>query len=115
MERNFWEARKGFDSLRFEEERFGVGRGKMGFRDWNDVAYYYGISPTNYCNPINLRNGDMSNTLYECLCRTYGQEAVDDYFPKEVKPKPSKEDKEIEDLCTLMCGSVSDVNAMRKK
>lgn len=113
--KEYWNAKQGFDCKRFEEERFGIGRGRIGFLDWKDVAYYYGISPTSHTDVHHLKNGDMSLTLYECLCRTYGQEAVDDYFPKEVPPKPSKEEREIRDLCTLMCGSVSEVSAMRKK
>ena len=100
-----WDDKIGFNYEKFERERMGFGRGKMQWKDWSDVAYYYGLGTTINCNEVELRKGNMTSTLYESLCRTFGREAMEEYFkpdePKQQKPL-SKEEREIEELADLM-------------
>lgn len=110
---DYYNAHKGFNCEKFEAERFGVGRDKMGFLNWCDVARYFGISATAHANERYLRHGDMSAPMYDCLTRLYGQESMAEYFPKpKVKPL-TKEEREIEELGTLIAGSINDIKRVR--
>ncbi len=91
-----------FNHQKFVDERFGVGRGRMGWRDWRDVQRYYGVR----CNERELEKGNMSQSLYRSFCRTFGQQQMDEYFRADAQkpqPKPlSKEEREVEELADLM-------------
>ena len=92
----------GFNCNRFIDERFGVGRGRMGWITWRDVQRYYGGG----CNQRELEKGNMSQSLYRSLCRTFGQQQMDEYFRADAQkpqPKPlSKEEREVEELADLI-------------
>ena len=120
---SFYDEIKGFDYKRFQKDHFGIGtyekkvnklRIKPGFLSWRDVASYFGMSPT--VNEMYIRRGSMSKSMYECLSHLYGKETIDGYLPKPDAPrKPTREEQEIDDLSTLMFGTVKDVNAIRNK
>jgi len=102
-----WNDKTGFDYQKFMDERMGFGRGKMQWKDWQDVAWYYGFGTIVNCNEVELKKGNMTNTLYESLCRTFGREAMEEYFkPEECtsqQPKPfSKDEQFIEELADMM-------------
>lgn len=110
-----------FDCKRFEEEVFATNRPDpfnqrmRNIRSWADVREHYGLSSLR-CNEWELRQGYMSAPLHEALEGTLGKERLASYFQKEPpKPKLSKEDQELEDMATLLWGSISDVNAMRNR
>lgn len=93
----------GFNHQKFVNERFGVGRGRMGWRNWRDVERYYGVR----CSERELEKGNMSQSLYRSLCRTFGSSQVDEYFrPTDaLKPQPqplTKEEREVEELADMM-------------
>lgn len=78
-----YDDKTGFNYEKFVEERMGIGRGKMQWMNWKDVAWYYGIGTQVNCNEQELRKGNMTKTLYESLCRTFGREQMEEYFPKQ--------------------------------
>lgn len=112
---DYFNAHKGFNCEKFEAERFGVGREKMGFCSWGDVAHYFGISATVHANERHLRSGNMSAPMYDCLSRLYGQESMAEYFPKPpAPPKPTAGEKYVDDIAVLY-GSLADVAAWRAR
>lgn len=110
-----------FDCKRFEKEVFEnntpdhFGHRLMNIRSWRDVREHYGLSSLR-CDEWQLRQGYMSAPLHEALERTLGKERLASYFPSEpVKPKLSKEEQELEDMATMLWGTVAEVNAMRNR
>ncbi len=96
----FYNDKKGFDCQRFEAERFGVGRGKMGFQNWRDLAWYVGMGGVVHANERTLRRGEMTQKMYDALCRLYGKDEMDKYFPTTETPKKNltEDEKYVEGL-----------------
>ena len=112
---------KDFDCFRFEDEMFAnnqpdpFGRRLRGIYSWQDVRDHYGLSALR-CDEWQLRQGYMSAPLHEALERTLGKERLASYFPSEpAKPKLTKEQQELEDMATLLFGSVSEIEAMKNR
>lgn len=57
-----------------------------------------------------LKDGFMSSKLYEALGHKLGRARLDGYFGIKAKPKLSKEEQELDDLATLLAGTVRDKN-----
>ncbi len=109
------EEHPNFDCERFEQEVFNVG-GKDPFhqrltdiRSWHDVPGYFGLSPM-HVEERALKDGFMSAKLYEAFANKLGKERLDGYFGIKAKPKLSKAEQELDDLATLLAGSVRDKN-----
>jgi len=82
----------GFKKKDFEQDHFVFKRGSSEkyFNGWEDVRYHYRLSPLS-CDVKQLEQGNMGRSLYECLCRTYGEDGMAKYFPTpapQQKPKP---------------------------
>lgn len=94
----------GFDCKKFEDERFGLGGGKMQWINWGDVAWYYGLSDEHRVNKKDLREGNMDKSLYLSLCSTFGKEQMDEYFRQDTtQPKAlTREEREIEELSNFI-------------
>lgn len=112
---------KDFDCKRFEEEVFQNNQPDpfhkrwQNIRSWGDVRNHFGLSSLR-CDEWQLRQGYMSAPLHEALERTLGKERLASYFPPEPeRPKLSKEEQEMEDMATMLWGSVADVSAMRNR
>ena len=110
-----WFTLNNFNYDKFMAERMGTGRGKMQWRNWQEVAWYYGLGTVVNCNETLLKKGNITRTLYDSLCRTFGREAMDEYFKPEdaqvqkpqatAKPDFTKReysDTEIEALAAIM-------------
>lgn len=104
-----------FDHDRFVREVFNDGtkdpfhQRLTDIRCWRDCQEYFGLSPM-LVEERALRDGFMSAKLYEALAHKLGQERLDGYFGIKAKPKLSKEEQELDDLATLLAGSVRDKN-----
>ncbi len=59
-----------------------------------------------------LRDGFMSQKLYEAFEHKLGKERLDSYFVEKPKPKKSKEQQEEDDLITMMFGTVADYSRL---
>lgn len=104
-----------FDHDRFVREVFNDGskdpfhQRLRDIRSWHDVPEYFGLSPMQVEERA-LRDGFMSQKLYEAFEHKLGKEQLDGYFGIKAKPKLSKEEQELDDLATLLAGSVRDKN-----
>ena len=104
-----------FDCKRFEEEVFNIGEKDpfhkriSDIRSWRDVSAYFGLSPMQVDEQA-LKDGFMSQKLYEAFEHKLGKERLDSYFGVKTKPKLSKEEQELDDLATLLAGNVRDKN-----
>lgn len=104
-----------FDCERFEKEIFNDGskdpfhQRLRDIRSWHDVPGYFGLSPMQVEERA-LKDGFMSQKLYEAFEHKLGKERLDGYFGVKAKPKLSKEEQELDDLATLLAGRVSDKN-----
>lgn len=104
-----------FDCERFEKEIFNDGskdpfhQRLRDIRSWHDVPGYFGLSPMQVEERA-LKDGFMSQKLYEAFEHKLGKERLDGYFGVKAKPKLSKEEQELADLATLLAGRVSDKN-----
>lgn len=111
---------KNFDEKRFRGDIFGVGAFPMswdqkpGWTSWDDVKNYFGISSLKV-DKWKLERGEMHPELKECLDRKFGKERIAKYFPAPEKPKRSKEQQELDDMATLLFGSVAEVNALKNR
>ena len=109
-----------FDCKRFEDEVFQNNKPDpfkqrwQGIRSWKDVREYYHLGSLR-CDEWQLRQGFMSAPLHEALERTLGKERLASYFPQPEKTQLNKEEQDVEDMVTLMFGTVNDVNAMRNR
>lgn len=104
-----------FDCERFEREIFNDGskdpfhQRLTDIRSWHDVPGYFGLSPLQVEERA-LKDGFMSQKLYEAFEHKLGKERLDGYFGVKAKPKLSKEEQELDDLATLLAGNVRDKN-----
>ena len=104
-----------FDCERFEREIFNDGskdpfhQRLTDIRSWHDVPGYFGLSPLQVEERA-LKDGFMSQKLYEAFELKLGKERLNGYFGVKAKPKLSKEEQELDDLATLLAGSVRDKN-----
>ncbi len=73
--------KQNFNFKKFAIDHIGMGRGKM-FRDVKDMQWYYGLGPLN-CDQRDLEDGFVTRPLYEGLCRTFGRDAMEEYFQPE--------------------------------
>lgn len=102
-----------FDCERFEKEIFNDGskdpfhQRLRDIRSWHDVPGYFGLSPM-HVEERALKDGFMSQKLYEAFEHKLGKERLDGYFGIKAKPKLSKAEQELDDLATLLAGSVRD-------
>lgn len=109
-----------FDCKRFEDEVFEnnrrdpYGQRMQNIRSWADIRQHYGLS-TLRCDEWLLRQGYMSAPLHECLERTLGKERLASYFPTEVGKQKTGEKDEIEELATLLFGTVRENSEIRNR
>lgn len=107
-----------FDCERFEKEVFNNGtkdpfhQRLRDIRSWDDVPYYSGLSPQQVEKRA-LKDGFMSQKLYEFFEKKLGRERLSGYFTEKSAPKKTKEQQEEEDLITMMFGNVSDYSRLR--
>jgi hypothetical protein len=112
------EEHPNFDCERFEKEIFNDGskdpfhQRLRDIRSWNDVPGYFGLSPM-HVEERALKDGFMSQKLYEAFEHKLGRERLDGYFVEKPKPKKSKEQQEEDDLITMMFGTVNDCSRLR--
>lgn len=81
----------------------------MNIRSFRDLREYTGLSGMR-CDENLLREGFMSKDLHDFLEEKLGKERLATYFSDGSKPKLSKADQELEDLATLLWGTVRDKN-----
>lgn len=104
-----------FDCERFEKEIFNDGskdpfhQRLTDIRCWRDCQEYFGLAPV-HVEERALKDGFMSQKLYEAFEHKLGKERLDGYFGIKAKPKLSKAEQELDDLATLLAGSVRDKN-----
>ena len=102
-----------FDSERFVKEVFNNGekdpfhRRLPDIRQWRDCQEYFGLAPV-HVDERALKDGFMSAKLYEAFAHKLGKERLDSYFGFKPKPQLSKAEQELEDLATLLAGTVRD-------
>lgn len=107
-----------FDCSRFEQEIFNDGTKDpfhlrlRDIRSWRDCQEYFGLSPLQ-CDEHALRDGFMSQKLYEAFGHKLGKERLDGYFTEKSAPKKTKEQQEQDDLLTMMFGNVNDYSRLR--
>ena len=112
------EEHSNFDCERFEQEVFNNGTKDpfhQRLRDiwsWHDVPEYFGLSPM-LVEERALKDGFMSQKLYEAFEHKLGKERLDGYFVEKPAPKKTKEQQEEEDLITMMFGNVNDYSRLR--
>ena len=112
------EEHPNFDCERFEKEVFNDGSKDpfherlRDIRSWRDVPGFFGLSRLDVEERA-LKDGFMSQRLYEALEHKIGKERLDGYFQEKPKAKKSKEQQEEDDLITMMFGSVEDYNRLR--
>ena len=100
-----------FDCERFEKEVFNNGdkdpfhQRLADIRCWRDCQEYFGLAPV-HVEERALKDGFMSQKLYEAFEHKIGKERLDGYFGIKAKPKLSKEEQELDDLATLLAGSL---------
>ena len=113
---------EGFDEKSFAESVFGIDNypkhienhiceRKPGWLNWDDVREYFGLGHL-AVDPQALRDGFMSEKLYSALAHKIGKERLDKFFGKTA-PKLSKQDQELEDLATLLWGTVEEKSKIR--
>lgn len=110
-----------FECKKFEAEMFEnnspdlTGTRMKNIRSWDDVRNHFGLSALR-CDKWQLRQGYMSAPLHDALERAIGKERLSEYFSQEPrKPKLSQEEQELEDMATMLWGTVAEVNAMRHR
>ena len=81
-------------------------------RSYRDLGEYFGLGG-GLCDEALLKKGFMSQKLHECLELKLGKERLATYFGDGTCPKQPKEHQELEDLATLLWGSVNDVNKLK--
>ena len=112
---------EGFDEKSFAESVFGIDNypkhienhiceRKPGWLNWDDVREYFGLGHL-AVDPQALRDGFMSEKLYSALAHKMGKERLDKFFGKTAKL--SKQDQELEDLATLLWGTVEEKSKIR--
>ena len=115
---DYFKEHPNFDCERFEEEVFANDRKDpfhqrlANIRTWGDVREYFGLSAMQ-CDEHVLREGMMSQKLYEALSAKIGKDRLDGYFGDGSSPKKTKEQQEEDDLFTMMFGSVNDYSRLR--
>lgn len=113
---------EGFDEKSFSESVFGIDyypkhiqnhlcEPKPGWLNWNDVREYFGLGHL-AVDPQALHDGFMSERLYSALAHKIGKERLDKFFGKTA-PKLSKQEQELDDLATLLWGTVKEKSKIR--
>ena len=117
---------EGFNEKAFSESVFGIGHypkniqnhiceRKPGWLDWNDVREYFGLGNL-AVDPQSLRDGFMSDRLYQELARKIGEDRLNSFFGGNVSAsKVSQEEKDCNDLAVLLCGTPQQINEMRSR
>ena len=108
----------GFNKEKFENDVFGVGRypdawwqWRPGWQSWQDVRQYFGLYGTE-TREQDLEEGKMHEKLYESLSGKIGEARLKSYFAP-VERKLTKEERELEDLATLLAGNVAEKSRIR--
>ena len=107
-----------FDCERFEKEVFNNGdkdpfhQRLADIRCWRDCQEYFGLAPV-HVEERALKDGFMSQKLYEAFEHKIGKERLDGYFVEKPKQKKSHEQQQEDDLITMMFGTVNDYSRLR--
>lgn len=84
----------------------------MNIRSFRDLKEYTGLTGLR-CDENLLKEGFMSKDLHEWLEKKLGKERLATYFGDGSRPKLSKQDQELEDLATMLWGTVKEKNKIR--
>lgn len=124
---NVFREHEGFQDARFQRDVFGVDfypkeieecarEPKPGWLEWRDVREYFGLGSM-AVDQYALRDGYMSDQLYNALAKKIGKERLDKFFTPEGTPAPKVErtQQDINDLATLLVGTPEEIRAMRAR